>query len=79
MLNEKNILLSKFIFIYQTKPISQITLDEPFYNNAQILKKISLAKSNQLVRNKILKTQKKNSNVNERFEILEKKNRKCNW
>ncbi len=73
LLNERNILLSNFIFIYQTKPISQITLDEPFYNNAQILKKISLAKSNQLVRNKILKTQKKNSNVNERFEVLEKK------
>lgn len=73
LLIEKEILLSNFLFIYQTKPISQISLDEPFYNNAQILKKISLAKSNQLVRNKILKTQKKNSNVTERFEILEKR------
>lgn len=73
LLIEKDILLSNFLFIYQTKPISQISLDEPFYNNAQILKKISLAKSNQLVRNKILKTQKKNSNVTERFEVLEKR------
>ncbi len=73
LLIEKDVLLSNFLFIYQTKPISQISLDEPFYNNAQILKKISLAKSNQLLRNKILKTQKKNSNVNERFEVLEKR------
>lgn len=62
------------IFTYQTKPISQIIKNEPFYNNAQILKKISLAKSNELIRNKILKSKKKNSAiVKERFEYLEEK------
>jgi AAA15 family ATPase/GTPase len=62
------------IFTYQTKPISQIIKNEPFYNHAQIIKKISLAKSNELIRNKILKSKKKNSAiVKERFEYLENK------
>ena len=37
ILIEKDILLQDFIFIYQTKPISQIIKDEPFYNQAQFI------------------------------------------
>lgn len=73
ILIEKGILLQDFIFIYQTKPISQIIKDEPFYNQAQILKKISLAKSYELIRNKILRTR---NDTNERvnwFDTLENK------
>lgn len=73
ILIEKGILLQDFIFIYQTKPISQIIKDEPFYNQAQIIKKISLAKSYELIRNKILRTR---NDTNERvnwFNTLENK------
>ena len=73
ILEEKNTLLSSFIFIYQTKPVSQIIQEEPFYNDAQILKKISLAKSHQLIRNKIYKTMKRSGLVADRFLILEEK------
>ncbi|MTK53067.1 AAA family ATPase [Paludibacter sp.] len=68
----KGVYLKDAIFIYQTKPISQITKEEPFFNNAQLLKKISLAKSHELIRNKILKTQNRQSYfVHERFKTLE--------
>lgn len=73
LLAKRSVLFSSFIFVYQTKPISQIIQNEPFYNEAQILKKISLAKSHQLIRNKILRTIKKGGLVAEKFEVLEKK------
>ena len=43
------------IFIYQTQPVFFAIRNEPFYNNAQLMKKISLGKSNEVLRNKILK------------------------
>ena len=73
ILVEKNILLQNFIFIYQTKPISQIIKNEPFYNQAQIIKKISLAKSYELIRNKILRTRDEQNHKNNWFTTLENK------
>ena len=46
------------IFVYQTRPIFHSIKNEPFYNNAQLLKKISLGKSHEVIRNKILKSEK---------------------
>ncbi|NVK44340.1 MAG: ATP-binding protein [Oceanospirillaceae bacterium] len=50
--------LREAIFIYQTRPIFHSVKNEPFYNNAQLLKKISLGKSQESIRNKILKSEK---------------------
>jgi AAA15 family ATPase/GTPase len=47
--------LSNAIFLYQTCPIFQSIKNEPFFNNAQLMKKISLGKSFETLRNKILK------------------------
>lgn len=72
LMSQRGVYLRDAIFIYQTKPVSQITKEEPFYNNAQLLKKISLAKSHELIRNKILKTQNKHGAlVSDRFRLLE--------
>jgi AAA15 family ATPase/GTPase len=73
ILGEKSILLQDFIFIYQTKPISQIIKEEPFYNQAQIIKKISLAKSYELIRNKILRTRDAENDRAYWFATLENK------
>lgn len=43
------------IFIYHTRPVFSTIKNEPFYNNAQLMKKISLGKSYDVIRNKILK------------------------
>lgn len=63
--------LKDAIFIYQTRPISTISKNEPFYNNAQIEKKISIGKSHDVLRNKILKTENSQSRVADRFSRLE--------
>ncbi|MEJ8591578.1 AAA family ATPase [Riemerella anatipestifer] len=55
------------IFIYQTRPIFHSIKNEPFYNNAQLLKKISLGKSHEVIRNKILKSEKTDT----KFQNLE--------
>jgi AAA15 family ATPase/GTPase len=47
--------LNSAIFLYQTRPIFQSIKNEPFFNNAQLMKKISLGKSFETLRNKILK------------------------
>lgn len=47
--------LRSAIFIYQTQPVFLSIRNEPFYNNAQLMKKISLGKSHDVLRNKILK------------------------
>jgi AAA15 family ATPase/GTPase len=46
------------IFVYQTRPIFNSIKNEPFYNNAQLIRKISLGKSHEVIRNKILKSEK---------------------
>lgn len=49
--------LRNVIFLYQTRPIFHSIKNEPFYNNAQLMKKISLGKSHEVIRNKILKSE----------------------
>lgn len=49
--------LTNVIFLYQTRPIFHSIKNEPFYNNAQLMKKISLGKSHEVIRNKILKSE----------------------
>lgn len=71
---ENDLNFHNIFYTYQTKPISQIVKSEPFYNNGQILKKISLGKSHELIRNKILKSRTRSSAVvAERFTYLETK------
>lgn len=71
-IESKECSLKNAIFIYQTRPISTIYKNEPFYNNAQIEKKISIGKSHDVLRNKILKTENAQSKkVTEKFERLE--------
>lgn len=53
-MKSKKVSLDKVLFIYQTKPVSNILSREPFMNKGQILKKISLGKSGEVLRNKIL-------------------------
>lgn len=66
--------LKNAVFIYQTRPISTIYRNEPFYNNAQIEKKISIGKSHDVLRNKILKTEDSQAKkVAEKFSKIEKR------
>lgn len=53
-LKTARIKLTDAIFVYQTKPIANILDREPFMNKGQILKKISLGKSSEVLRNKII-------------------------
>lgn len=59
-LRSKRIPLDKVLFIYQTKPVSNILSHEPFMNKGQILKKISLGKSGEVLRNKIVNKKGRN-------------------
>ncbi len=70
-IEDKECTLINAIFIYQTRPISTITKNEPFYNNAQIDKKISLGESHDVLRNKVLKTENSTVRVKEKFQKLE--------
>ena len=54
-LKSNKIKLSNSIFVYQAKPVANVLDREPFMNNGQILKKISLGKSGEVLRNKIIK------------------------
>lgn len=72
-LGGKNIKLSESIFIYQTKPISNIPQKEPFYNNAQVLKKIFVGKSLEVLRNKLLKTRDTSAKKTEELKYIEEK------
>lgn len=46
--------LTDTIFVYQAKPVANILEKEPFMNRGQILQKISLGKSGEVLRNKII-------------------------
>lgn len=61
--------LCTVIFIYQTRPVFYSIKNEPFYNNAQLLKKITLGKSSDVIRNKILKCEKTETG----FQTLEER------
>ena len=52
ILEHKRCSLKNAVLIYQTRPISTIYRNEPFYNNAQE-KKVSIGKSHDVLRNKI--------------------------
>ncbi|WP_176504002.1 ATP-dependent endonuclease [Cobetia sp. 5-11-6-3] len=68
----KSCSLKNAIFLYQTRPVSTVYKNEPFYNNAQIEKKISIGKSHDVLRNKILKTENTQATrVSEKFQDLE--------
>ncbi len=67
----KSCSLKNALFIYQTRPISTIFKNEPFYNNAQIERKISIGKSHDVLRNKILKTEDSQAKVSQRFSSFE--------
>lgn len=54
-LREQGLNLFNSIFIYHTRPVFNTIKNEPFYNNAQLMMKISLGKSYDVIRNKILK------------------------
>lgn len=54
LLHSLRIKLNEALFIYQTKPISNILSKEPFMNSGQVLKKISIGKSHEVLRNKIV-------------------------
>jgi len=71
-IKDKTCSLKDALFIYQTRPVSSIFRHEPFYNNAQIEKKINIGKSHDVLRNKILKTEdSKTSKVAQKFSKLE--------
>ena len=55
--------LSDAIFVYQAKPVANLLDKEPFMNEGQIIKKISLGKSDEVLRNKIIK--RDNNGINE--------------
>jgi predicted ATPase/5S rRNA maturation endonuclease (ribonuclease M5) len=72
-ISEKACTLKNSLFIYQTRPLSTIFKNEPFYNNAQIEKKISIGKSHDVLRNKILKTEDPHAKVADKFRNLEER------
>jgi putative recF/recN/SMC N domain protein len=73
-IENKSCSLQDAIFIYQTKPLSAIYKNEPFYNNGQIEAKINLGKSHDVLRNKILKTEISGDvKVDEKFSKLERR------
>jgi len=59
-LKTKRIKLDDAIFVYQTKPISNISSREPFMNKGQILRKIATGSSHEILRNKIIQNNNKN-------------------
>jgi AAA15 family ATPase/GTPase len=61
--------LDNAIFLYQTRPVFHSIKNEPFYNSAQLLKKISLGKSHEVIRNKILRC----STVDNKFIKIEER------
>lgn len=52
----KNRKLNEMIFIHQTKPVSNVLSKEPYMYSGQIKKKIETGKSNEVLRNKIIRS-----------------------
>lgn len=77
-LKRKQIKLDEAIFIYQTKPVSNILNKEPFMNSGQVLKKISIGKSGEVLRNKIIK-KKATNRTNLENQISKVLNQKINF
>lgn len=65
--------LDEAIFIYQTRPVAGVHQYEPYYNEAQIKRKIQKGSSHEVLRNKIIAKRKSISELEESIsEILEK-------
>lgn len=65
--------LDEAIFIYQTKPISGVHQYEPYYNEAQIKKRIQKSSSHEVLRNKIIAKRRSIIQLEENISrILEK-------
>ncbi|WP_273429742.1 ATP-dependent endonuclease [Chitinibacter tainanensis] len=65
--------LDEAIFIYQTRPISGVSQFEPYYNEAQIKKKIKTGHSHEVLRNKIISKRNSLVDLERRLsEIIEK-------
>ncbi|EKP0297330.1 MULTISPECIES: ATP-dependent nuclease [Aeromonas] len=66
--------LDEAVFIYQTRPVSGVHQYEPYYNEAQITKKIQKGLSHEVLRNKIIAKRKSIIELERSIsEILEKK------
>ena len=66
--------LDEAIFIYQTRPVAGVHQHEPYYNEAQIKKKIQKGSSHEVLRNKIISKRKSIADLEAGVsEILEKK------
>ena len=65
--------LDEAIFIYQTRPVSGVHQYEPYYNEAQIKKKIQKGSSHEVLRNKIIAKRKSISDLERSIsEIIDK-------
>ncbi|WKM74734.1 AAA family ATPase [Klebsiella oxytoca] len=65
--------LDEAIFIYQTRPVAGVHQFEPYYNEAQIKRKIQKGYSHEVLRNKIIAKRKSISDLESSIsEILEK-------
>lgn len=63
-----NVKLSEAINFYQTAPVSHILKNEPYMNLGQVKKKISLGKSNEVLRNKIISIHQKSPEKSEQLK-----------
>lgn len=64
-LGQLNIKLREFVFIHQTSPVSNVLSKEPYMYKGQIIKKIQKGKSDEVLRNKILQSLEKSSQIEE--------------
>lgn len=65
--------LDEAIFIYQTRPVAGVHQFEPYYNEAQIKKKIQKGSSHEVLRNKIISRRRSISDLEKSIsEIVEK-------
>lgn len=65
--------LDEAIFIYQTRPIAGVHQFEPYYNEAQIKRKIQKGSSHEVLRNKIISKRKSISDLEKSIsQIVEK-------
>lgn len=53
---DNGVKLTQIIFIHQTKPVSNVLSKEPYMYDGQVIKKIEKGKSNEVLRNKIIKS-----------------------
>ncbi len=62
-LGQLNIKLREFVFIHQTSPVSNVLSKEPYMYKGQIIKKIQKGKSDEVLRNKIIQSLEKGSQI----------------